>query len=95
MGRTEILKQITHITGVDKDTCAMVLDTFRDVVLEALVSNERVILPRFMSFEIIERSERETYDFQSGAKKSFPPVKIVKCNMSKEIRDTINGKQRD
>ena len=45
-----------------------------------------------MSFEIIERAEREGKDLKTGETVTYPPVKSVKCRVSKTVRDAVNEK---
>lgn len=91
MIRNEVVSKISQQTGVSKTDCDKVLDGLADVVTNALVDGEEVIIRRFMTFEVNQRPERSGRNPRTGEIITFPSMKSVKCRISKVIKDAVNG----
>ena len=88
MIRNEIVSDISQRTGLPKGDC----DKVTDVVTDALVDGDKVIIRKFMSFEVCERAERSGRNPKTGEVTTFPAMKSVKCKISQAIKDAVNGK---
>lgn len=92
MIRNEIVSDISQRTGLPKGDCDKVIDALADVVTDALVDGDKVIIRKFMSFEVCERAERSGRNPKTGEVTTFPAMKSVKCKISQAIKDAVNGK---
>ena len=97
MSRTEIIRQVakriygnTGENEIQKST--QICDTIVDIFIEALMKKEKILWKGFMSVEVVEHGERKGKNPQSNEVVTFPPVKSIKCKMSKLIKDMVNGK---
>ena len=90
MRKSELLVNISTMTGINKDQCEMVIDAMVNEITNALTNGEKVAIHRFMTLEPGERGERKARNPSTGEVQTFPPVKTVKCKLSREIRNAIN-----
>jgi DNA-binding protein HU-beta len=92
MGGNKLMTNISQKTGYSKEVCESVINTFAEEIKESLINGEKIIIKGFMSFEINERPERNGRNPKTGEVVSFPPVKTIKCKISKAIKEAINEK---
>lgn len=97
MSRTEIIKQLAerifgNATEKELQQCTQYCDTLVDIIVDALLENKKIIWKGFMSFEVTERRQRQGRHPQTNEVVTFPPVKSIKCKMSKAIKDAVNEK---
>ena len=92
MKKSEILNNISHTLGIQRNTCEMIVDAFVAEITNALVNGDKVSIQSFMTFEVGNRAERNARNPATGKIEKFPAVKTVKCKMSREIKDAINNK---
>lgn len=92
IGKTKLVRQIAKSNNIPIETCERVIDSCINEVVDLLVRGDKLVLKNFMSIEIIERAEREGKDLSSGEVITFPPVKSVKCKVSKTVRAAVNKK---
>ena len=90
MKKNEIVKEISKRLGLPKIECEAVIETFGDVVKDALVKGEKVSIRGFVSFEVTEFKGRDGYNPMTGKKEYYEPVKKVKCKIGKPIKEAIN-----
>ena len=92
MTKNELITNISNKTGISKMSCETVIDAFSDEIKACLVSGDRILLKGFMSFEVIERAEREGRNLNTGVPITYPSVKSIKCKVSKAFKDAVNEK---
>lgn len=92
MKKNDVIKEIASRLNLPKLECEKVIETFADVVTEALVDGDKVIIKGFISFETSECKERNGYNPQTGKSQHFDSVKTVKCKVGKPIKDAVNDK---
>lgn len=92
MTKNDLITNIANKTGISKATCETVIDVFADEIKDCLVNGDRILLKGFMSFEVIERAEREGKNLNTGESITYPSVKSIKCKVSKAFKDAVNSK---
>lgn len=92
MTKNELITNIATKTGLSKMACESVVDAFSDEIKDCLVRGDKILLKGFMSFEVIERAEREGKNLNTGAPITYPSVKSIKCKVSKAFKDAVNDK---
>lgn len=92
MKKNEIIIEIAERLDLPKVECEKVLDTFADVVKEALVDGDKVTIKGFLTFETSECKARKGYNPMTGKEQYFDSVKTVRCKVGKPIKDAINEK---
>lgn len=93
MTKTDIIRKIARNTGYPYVECREILDEFTFQVKNGLAAGNKVIIQGLMSLEVISRNERHGRNPQTGKVVTFKPVKLVKCKISKSIKNAINGKR--
>lgn len=93
IGKTKLVRNVAARTNnISLDACEQVIDACIEEVIDLLARGDKLVLKNFMSFETIERAEREGRDLRTGKPITYPPVKSVKCRVSKAVRDAVNEK---
>lgn len=90
MTRNELITNIASKTKQSKVVCESVIDAFTEEIKDCLVNGDKILLKGFMSFEVIERGERDGKNLNTGDPITYPPVKSIKCRPSKAFKDAIN-----
>lgn len=89
MTKKDIVLKITDMTGIKQvDVKRIVQKTF-DVVVEALVRNEKVELRNFGVFKVKERKARFGRNPRTGQTVPVPPRKVVIFKPGLEMKDKI------
>jgi nucleoid DNA-binding protein len=89
MTKKDIVLKITDMTGIKQvDVKRIVQKTF-DVVVEALVRNEKVELRNFGVFKVKERKARFGRNPRTGETVPVPPRKVVIFKPGLEMKDKI------
>ena len=90
IGKNKFVRAVAGKSDNYIKICRPVIDAFIDEITDILVRGDKLVLMNFMSFETIERAEREGKDLKTGEAVTYPPIKTVKCKVSKTIKDLIN-----
>lgn len=92
VGKSKIVKNIAKSTNVNAEVCERIVDALTDEIVAALVRGDKLAIKNFMTIEVIERAARDGKDLKTGKPVTYPPVKSVKCKISKAVKDAVNGK---
>lgn len=90
MKKNDVVLEIAKRLDLPKVECEKVIDVFADVVTDALVNGDKVIIRGFLTFETSECKEREGYNPMTGKMQHYSAVKTVKCKVGQPIKDAIN-----
>ena len=90
MKKNEVVKEVSKRSGLPKAECDKVVDTFIDVIRDALVDDGKVIIRGFLTLETSELKARNGYNPITGQLEQYAPVKIVKCKVGRPIKDAVN-----
>lgn len=91
MTKKEIVKVIAdkHTEFTQKEI-GEVVDTFIDTVKDSVASGEKVSIPKFGNFEVVERAARECRNPQTNERMTIPPCKIMKFKPSSSVKKLLN-----
>lgn len=90
MNKTELVKTISNnIEGATQKDVCVVLDTFMDVVKDALVNGDKVALTGFGTFEVAERAARKGRNPKTGEEILIPASKAPKFKAGKALKDAV------
>lgn len=92
MKKNDLVKEIANRLNLPKVECEKVIDTMADVITDALIKGDKVVIRGFLSFETSELKSREGYNPTTGKMETFKPSKTVKCKVGKPIKEAINEK---
>lgn len=89
MTKKDIVLRVTDMTGIKQvDVKRIVQKTF-DVIVEALIRNEKVELRNFGVFKIKERKARFGRNPRTGESVPVPPRKVVVFKPGLEMKQKI------
>ncbi len=92
MKRNELTSAIALDTGLNKQKIDNVIEALVYEITNALLQDERVILPNLVTFEIGTRAERTARNPSTGEVVTFPEVKTVRCKVSRRLKEIINDR---
>lgn len=96
MTRNDIEKVITRkYRKIDRKLCSDLLDTYEEEIIKGLKKGERVILKNFITLEITQRPKRKARNPQTGDIVTYPPVKSIRCKVSRYFRDAVNKRKSE
>lgn len=92
MNKAELLKEISHKTGLKRDDSKKALDAIFETITEAMVSGEKVQIMGFGSFKARNTKERMGVNPQNLTERIVIPAgKKVYFKPSKTLKETINA----
>ena len=95
MTKYTLIKSVAKDTGYAVSDCEEVIDLFIEKVKKAIVGGERVIIKDFACFDTKERDARGGRNPKTGKIDTFPPVTVIRCRMSKAMKNAVKGKESD
>lgn len=91
MNKTDLIKKIADVAGLNQSDAKKALNAFTDVVKEALAAGDKVQLVGFGTFAVNERAAREGINPRKPEEKiQIPAKKIVKFKAGAEFESALN-----
>jgi len=88
--KPEVVTQVVAQTGLGKGEVEKTVNTFLEVITDALKKGEKVNLVGFGVFDISARKARTGRNPQTGAEISIPASKNPRFRASKLLKDAVN-----
>ena len=97
INRSDIIKELAlRIYGEARsDTisiCSQFCDKLVDIISEELEFGEDIKWKGFLSVKLIDRKERRGRDPKTNQVVTYPPVRMIRCRMSKTIKNKVNNR---
>lgn len=89
MNKTEVVGQMSKISGLSKSDTEKALSSFIGTVSKALKKGDKVILTGFGSFSISKRKARIGRNPQTGATIKIAARKSPKFSAGKTLKDAV------
>lgn len=89
MNKTELINALASSAEISKVDARKALEAFMDIVGDILSEGEKLSLPGFGSFEVIERKERTGRNPRTGEEMTIPASKMVKFKVGKSLKDRV------
>ena len=90
MTKPEVVTLVVAQTGLGKGEVEKTVNTFLEVITDALKKGEKVNLVGFGVFDISARKARTGRNPQTGAEISIPASKNPRFRASKLLKDAVN-----
>ncbi len=90
MTKAEFISKLSEKTGFSKKDAEKAVNSFMEVVKEALADGEKVSLVGFGTFEVIERSARKGRNPQTGKEITIPACKAPKFKAGKGLKEAVS-----
>lgn len=90
MNKQELVMQIANETGLSKKDTEATINSFVNVVSNALVNKDKVQLIGFGTFETRERAARTGKNPQTGEALNIPASKTAALKVGKALKEKLN-----
>ena len=91
MNKAELVAAIATKTGESKKATETAVNSFTEVVAEALKGGDKVQLVGFGSFEVRKRAARKGRNPQTKEEIKIPASKAPVFKAGKALKDLVNG----
>ena len=92
MNKGEFVDKLATKTGLTKKDARKALDAMIDLITDALVSNEEVLLTGFGKFEVRARKESKRINPQTQKRITVPKKVVPAFKPGKNLKDTVAKK---
>ncbi|AEX85356.1 integration host factor [Marinitoga sp. 1135] len=89
MNKKELVSALAEKLSVTKKEAALFVDSFVDVVSEALSKGDNVKIVGFGTFEVVERKPRKGVNPQTKETIEIPGGKVPKFKAGKELKAKV------
>jgi DNA-binding protein HU-beta len=91
MHKSELVDLLAARTSLTKSDAQKVLDSFQDIVSEALGKGDDVVLVGFGTFSVGERAERTGRNPRTGEALVIKAAKVPKFSPGAKLKAAVNG----
>jgi DNA-binding protein HU-beta len=89
--KEDLVNKIAKEARVSKGQAKQAVESMLDGIQEALVSEGKITLTGFGSFQAKNREARKGRNPQTGERITIPAKRVVKFNPGKALRDLVSG----
>ncbi len=89
MNKTELIDKLAETCDLSKAAAGQVVDSFADIITNALVNGEEVALVGFGTFSTSKRNARTGRNPQTGEIINIPAVTVPKFKAGKKLKDAV------
>ncbi|RDV80748.1 HU family DNA-binding protein [Ammonifex thiophilus] len=89
MNKADLVAAVAEKSGLKKNEAAKAVDAFFAVVQEALARGEKVAVPGFGAFVVIETKEKKARNPQTGKEITIPAGKAVRFRPGKQLKEAV------
>lgn len=89
MNKIELINAMSAKAGLSKKDTQKALNAFMEVTKQALKEEQRLSLPGFVTFKVVDRPARTARNVQTGATINVPAKKVVKFRAGKTLADAV------
>ena len=90
MNKTELIDAIAASTNLPKTDVNKVLGAFSDQITVNVKKGTKTTWPGFLTFEVINRPERQGRNPSTGAPMTIAAKNVVKVKAGKTLQDAVN-----
>ena len=89
MNKTELIKEISRLTGISSNKTSRIIDSLLKIITESVKEGDKVSLHRFGAFKKIEKSERRYFSIHNNRTEIKGKKSSVKFVPFKQFRRTV------
>lgn len=91
MTKKDIVKVITNKhTEFTQKEIGEIIDAFIDTIKSEVSKGEKIAIPKFGSFEVVERAARECRNPSTGERMMVAACKVPKFKPAKDFKDCVS-----
>jgi len=91
MNKTELIGKVAQTAGMKKKDTEKVINSFIDVVKDALAQGDTVTILGFGTFLARERAAREGRNPRTGEPIQIPATRVPVFRPGRALRDSVSG----
>lgn len=89
MNKKELAEALAEMEQIKKPDAARIIDSLTEIITRTLGSGEKISIPSFGTFEILERREREARNPRTGEKIRVAASKTIKFKPGKALKERV------
>ncbi len=89
MNKVELIANLAEKTGLTKTEAEKAFDSVFEVITEALIDGEKVVVTGFGTFEVKERAARPGHDPRTKEPISIPSLKAATFKPGKLLKEQV------
>lgn len=89
MNKTELIQAMSEKSGLTKKDTQRALDAFLEVTTHALKKEQRLSLPGFATFKVVDRPARVARNVATGGTVNVPAKKVVKFKVGATLAEAV------
>lgn len=89
MNKSTLIHEVSEDCGLSQKNVGDCLDSIMKIIQKELKNGGEVVIPRFGSFSVIERSARQARNFKTGETIDVPATKTVKFKVGKTLKEAV------
>jgi len=89
MNKTELIEKVANESNLSKSAAERMVNSVFAAITDAVKTGDKVSLPGFGAFSVVERAAREGRNPQSGEAMSIPAKKVVKFKAGSKLIDVV------
>lgn len=89
MNKTEVVEQMSKVSGLSKSDTEKALSAFTGTVSKSLKKGDKLVLVGFGTFSISKRKARTGRNPQTGATIKISARKVPKFSAGKTLKDAV------
>ena len=89
--KKEIINSIYMQLGLSKKICENIFEDFFSIILEELIKNKKVKIPKFGTFQLRYKKSRVGRNPKTLEKKTISQRNVILFKPSKELKNFVNS----
>lgn len=91
MNKAELVAAVAEATGMTGTDSKAAVDAVIDTITAQVAAGEKVSIPGFLVFDVVERAERTGRNPSTGEEMVFPAKKVVKISAGSKLKEAAAG----
>jgi len=87
LNKTDLINTVADKTGMKKVQVSTIVNAAFDAIKDALKNDEKVGIPGFGTFVVVERAAREGRNPKTGEPIKIAAKKVVRFRVGKDLRE--------
>ena len=91
MKMSDVIKRVEERTGLSKKDVSAVVAEFTDVIVDAVISDQKLNIKGFGTFKMVERSAREGINPKTKESIKIKASKSMSFKVSDKVKEKLRG----
>jgi len=91
VNKAELVAEVANSTGLSAADSKAAVDAVIEAITTQVGKGEKVSIPGFLVFDVVQRAERTGRNPATGEAMVFPAKKVVKVSAGSKLKDAASG----